>query len=158
VTDIVQSGSITPGHLVRWVTNGVVGDGGAGAAYQQVLASATQVDFNSTADQPIPLPSLLNYFQLTGILVAAASVSLTVAQGGFYPQASKGGTALVAASQVYTALTASSLLMNASLSTYAQQQYFSRSQLPDWSIYFSLTAAQGSIATASVYLLGIPLG
>lgn len=155
---VLQSGNITPGHGAAWVSNGVIGDAGANPYSQRVLASFLNADFNSTGDQPIVLPSTLQAFQLTGILITNATVSLSVAVGGFYPEASQGGTPIVAASQVYTTLTASTLLMNATLSAYAQAQRFSRTQLVDWSVYFSLTTPQGSVAYADIYLLGIELG
>lgn len=155
---VQQSGSVVPGHVATWATDGVIQDGGANPYSQRVLASITQASFNTTADQPLQLPTALQYFQLTGILIAGASLSLTTAVGGFYPEASKAGTPIVAASQVYTSLTSSALLMNATLSAYGQQQFFSRNQLPDWAVYLSLTTSQGVDAVASVYLIGIELG
>ena len=158
MTYFQQSGTVTPGHVPIIVTDGVLGDGGAKAYYNQVLASLTQADFNSTSDQAIALPSTLNYFQLTSIIVAGASLSLDTAVGGFYPEASKTGSAIVANSQVYSSLTGSTLLLACTLTSYAQTAYFSRSQLADWAIYFSLTTAQGAAATASIFVTGIPLG
>lgn len=155
---VFQAGNITPGHGAKWLAPGVLGDAGANPYSQRVLASLTQADFNDTGDQPIVLPSSLNFFQLTGIVLAGASTSLTTAVGGFYPAATKGGSAIVSAAQTYSALTTSSLLMNATLTAYAQAQYFSRNQLADWALYFSLTTPQGAAAVASIFLLGIELG
>lgn len=154
---IQQSGNVTPGHGAKWVTDQVIGDAGPNPYAQRVLASLLQANFGSTADQPLQLTPTLNAFQLTGIVVTNASGSLDVATGGFYPQVSKGGTAIVAAGQVYSALTSGLLLMNATLTAYANTQRFSRSQLPDWAIYLSLTTAQGFPLTADVYALGIEL-
>lgn len=154
---VLQSGNVTPGHLTKWVTDGVVGDYGPSPYSQRVLASFLGADFNATSDQPILLPSSLNAFQLTGILVTNASTSLTTVAGGFYPQAGKAGSAIVANSQVYSTLTASTLLLNATLTAYANAQRFSRTQLPDWAIYLSLTTPQGGAATADVYVIGIEL-
>jgi hypothetical protein len=114
-------------------------------------------NFNITSDQPILLPTTLQAFQLTGIVVAAPSLSLSTAAGGFYPQAAKAGSPIVVAGQVYTALTSSSLLMNATLTAYAQAQYFTRTQLANWAVYFALTTAQGVNCIANIYLLGIEL-
>ena len=158
MTNVLQGGNVTRGHLATWQTNGVIGDGGAPSYYTQVLASLTSADFNSTDDQAIALPDTLNYFQLTGIIVAGASLSLDTAVGGFYPAASKGGSAIVANSQTYSSLTGATLLLSTTLTSYAQTAYFSRTQLADWAIYFSLTTAQGAAATASIFLVGIPLG
>ncbi len=154
---VLQSGSVTPGHLAKWATDGVIADNGPNAYSERVLASFLSADFNSTFDQPLPLPTSLSAFQLTGIVITNASISLTTAVGGFYPQASKGGTAIVAAGQVYSTLTTSLLLLNATLSSYAQAQRFSRTQLPDWAIYLALTTPQGAAATADVYIKGVEL-
>lgn len=154
---VQQSGNVTPGHLASFVTDGVIADAGANPYSQRVLATLLNASFNTTADQPILLPAALQAFQLTGIIIANPSASLTTAAGGFYPTISKGGSAIVAAGQVYTALTSSLLLMNATLTAYAQAQYFSRSQLTNWAIYLSLTTPQGADITANVYVTGIEL-
>lgn len=158
MSGVLQSGNVTPGHLAKWVTDGVVADNGPNPYSQRVLASFLGADFNTTTDTPILLPTTLQAFQLTGILVTNASVSLTAAQGGFYPQAFKAGMAVVANTQAYSFLTDSQLLLNATLTSYAQQQRFSRTQFIDWAIYLSLTTAQGIAATADIYILGIELG
>lgn len=159
MSGVLQGGNVTPGHSVQWLTDGVIADAGPNPYSQRVLASLLNADFNNANnDQPILLPSLLNAFQLTGIIVANASVSLSVAVGGFYPQVSQGGSAIVAAGQTYSALTSSALLLNATLTAYAQAQYFTRTQLTNWAIYLNLTTPQGSVATANVYLLGVQLG
>ena len=155
--DVLQSGNVTPGHGAQWITDGVIGDAGPNPYSQRVLASLLDANFNTTADQPILLPTTLQGFQLTGIIVGNASVNMTAAAGGFYPQKAKAGSAIVAAGQVYSALTVSTLLLNATLTAYANAQLFSRVQLLDWAIYLALTTPQGVAATANVYLLGIEL-
>lgn len=155
---VEQSGSVTPGHGAVWSTNGVIEDGGANPYSQRVLGTLLNADFNITTDQIIELPTALQRFQLTGILIANPSGSLSGAAGGFYPQAAKAGTAIVSAAQTYTALTGQNLLMNATLSSYGQAQMFSRVQLADWYIYFSLTTALGTDRTADLYVIGIELG
>jgi len=80
--------------------------------------------------------------------VMNASISLTTAAGGFYTAAAKGGTALVAAGQAYSALTAANLAMECTLNAAA-----------DWwaagtPVYLSLATAQGAAATADVYVYG----
>ena len=155
---VEQSGNVTPGHGAKWVTNGVIADAGANPYSQRVLASLPNADFNSTDDQAILLPTTLLYFQLTGIIIAGATASLAVAVGGFYPEAFKNGSPIVSDTQDYTALTTPLLLMNATLTAYAGAQRFSRTQLPDWAIYFSLSDAAGLAATADIFLLGVELG
>jgi len=153
---------ITPGHLAIWSTTGVIEDGGVVAVSQRnVLASARSVNFNTTNDQPIAIPQRVSAFQLTGILVTNASISLTTAVGGFYPAAAKAGTALVAAGQAYSTLTSSSLLLYPTLTSFGQNTRFSASNLSAiaglLNIWFSLTTPQGAPATADIYLLGLDL-
>jgi len=154
---IEQSGNVTPGHVLLWATDGVVLDGGALGAAQKVIASLRGADFNDTGDQSIVLPSRITAFQLNAIVITNASLSLTVAVGGFYPAASKGGTAIVAASQVYSSLTASNKLLSATLAGAAATTRYSIAELADWAIYFSLTTAQGLAATADLYVIGTDL-
>ena len=156
--NVLQSGSVTAGHNATWITDGVIADGGPIAASNKVLGSIFGADFNSTGDQPLVLPASINAFQLTGIIVTNASVSLNAAFGGFYPLSSKAGSPIVLASQSYAALTASSLLMQPTLTAFATTTRFSSAILTGlWAIYLSLTVPQGSTATADVYLTGLDL-
>ena len=154
---VLQSGNITPGHIAVWKTNGVIGDGGALQSTKQVLATLLSADFDSIADQPLLLPDSMTAFAITGIIVTNSQISLTTASGGFYPQAAKGGTAIVANSQVYSSLTDATKLLNCTVVAGALATYYTRSNVPDWAIYLSLTVAQGINATADVYLLGLDL-
>jgi len=114
---------------------------------RSLLASFIGVNFNSTSDQIIRM--LSSNCIIRKIIVQNASVSLTTAVGGIYTAASKGGTAIVAASQTYSALTASTkfldLTLDSSLSTDALQVQ---------ALYLSLTTAQGATATADVFIYG----
>jgi hypothetical protein len=107
-----------------------------------------KANMNSTADQAIPISFPSVNYEIEGIQISAASVSLTTAAGGFYPAASKGGTAIVASSQAYSTLTAAAVnsagsVMSATLNN-ATALYNLRT------IYFSLTTAQGAAATANI--------
>lgn len=161
MTSVQQSGLITPGHVALWSTTGVIEDGGALPAAERVLASGRSYNFNTVLDQPITIPQRITAFQLTGILVANASVSLTTAAGGFYPAANKSGTPIVEAAQTYSMLTNNTLILRATLSSLGQNTRFSASNLSSianfLAIWLSLTTPQGSLATADVYLLGIDL-
>ena len=156
MSGVLQTGNVTPGHIALWSANGVLADGGALGASQKVLARAS-CDFNSTADQPLLLPSYITAFMLTGIIVTNASLALTTAVGGFYPAVSKGGTALVANSQVYSSLTAATNLLSCTLTGAVATTRYSRANLASWAIYLSLTTGQGAAATADCYVLGIDL-
>jgi hypothetical protein len=168
VGSVLQNGYVTPGHYATWVTDGVLQDGGPVPASYAVLGSIFGANFGTTADQPILIPPAITAFQLTGIIVTNASTSLTQAEGGFYPAASKGGTAIVASSQVYSALTSPNLLMQPTISAFGQAARFSSANLPQLlnsngqyclAIYLSLSTAQSTLGTvtADVYLLGVDL-
>lgn len=159
-TPIVQSGNVTPGHVAKWVAPGVLDDGGPGVGPSEtLLAQLLGANFNTTDDQAIPLPtSGVTKFILTRIVVTNASLSLTTAQGGFYPQPSKGGTALVSAAQAYSALTSSVLWMSPTLSSGANSTVYTSSNLTSFSVYLSLSVAQGVACTADCYLFGLVLG
>ena len=154
---VEQSGSVTPGHVAVFASDNVLMDGGANAFSDRVLASLLNADFNTTADQPLALNPLLKAFQITGILITNASISLSTAVGGFYPQADKLGTEIVANTQVYNTLSTGQKLLAATLTAFATGNQFTRDILPDWAVYLSLTTEQGVAATADVYLLGVEL-
>lgn len=157
VTSIQQSGSVTPGHLAVWVTEGVIKDGGANLGAQQVLTSLRNANFNDTGDQRIVLPASITAFQLTGIIATNPSISLTTAVGGIYPLTAKAGAAIVAAGQVYSALVAASNLLALTLAGAVATTRYSVANLPDWALYFSLTTPQGAAAGADLYVIGIDL-
>ena len=119
---------------------------------QRVLGSLRGANMNSTADQAIAILSTVTKFTVTAILVTNASTSLTLAAGGIYPAASKGGTALVAAGQLYSALTGATIILPATLVGTVAATLYTVSQL-----FLSLTTGQGSAATADVYVIGIDL-
>lgn len=159
---IVQSGNVTPGHLAAWVTDGTIADGGPPlGASETVLARLLGANFNTTNDQAIPIVSTITKFCLTRIIVTNESLAnpgLTTAVGGFYPQPSKGGTAIVANTQVYSALTDSTKLVNPTLTSYGSGTVFTSSILTSFSVYFALTTPQGVASTGDIYLCGIVLG
>lgn len=119
---------------------------------QRVLGLLRGASFNSTADQAIAISPSVTAYQITGIVITNCSTSLTLAVGGFYPATSKGGTPVVAATQVYSALTGSTLLLNATVAATPLVTRYAAS-----TIYLSLTTAQGSAATCDVYIVGVDL-
>lgn len=159
--NVQQSSVITPGHVALWATNGVIQDGGALPASTRVLGVTKGVSFNTTNDQPIAIPARISAFALTGILVTNAGTSLTTAAGGFYPQPGKAGTPIVAAAQTYSLLTGPSLLLWATLTSFGQNTRFSSANLGNiagfLNIWLSLTAPQGIVSTADIYLVGLDL-
>lgn len=114
----------------------------------RLLGKIISANMNSTSDQLIAIGSS-RYF-VDKVVVTNASASLTLAVGGLYTEASKGGTQVIANTQVFSALTASTkIILLPSLIT---GDVLTTSQL-----YLSLTTAQGSAATADVYIYGYDL-
>jgi hypothetical protein len=155
---VQQSGNITPFHLAQFLSAGVIGDAGPMPGGPGVIASLRGANFNTTNDQLITIPQNFVAFQLTGIVITSATISLTTAVGGFYPQAAKAGTPIVSAGQAYSALTTSAGLLQATLAAFGSGTRFSASNLGAiggfLNIWFSLTTGQGAAAQADIYLIG----
>ena len=117
-----------------------------------LLGKLISANMNSTDDQRIVMFSNPSKFILRRIVVTNASISLTTAAGGVYTAASKGGTAVVASSQAYSSLSASTLVLDLTLSTTGSASTTVKSSIPN--LYLSLTTAQGAAATADVYVYG----
>jgi hypothetical protein len=82
-----------------------------------LLGRILGANMNVTTDQPFVMTNYaaLNTFRITKITAKNASISLTTAAGGIYPAVSKGGTAIVAAGQVYTSLSAATIALDLTL-------------------------------------------
>ncbi len=161
VNPVQQSGSITPNHLVKWITTGAIGDAGEAGIGKPYLGFLPSADMNSILDQGIQIPQAITAFQLTGIIITNASLSLTTAAGGFYPTTAKGGTTIVASTQVYSSLTTANKLLLATLAANQAATRFSSANLDVingyLTLYLSLTTAQGVASTADIYVLGTDL-
>jgi hypothetical protein len=114
-----------------------------------VLGRLISANFNSTSDQVISVNCSSNNYIIKNITVKNASISLTTAAGGFYTATSKGGTAIVAATQVYSGLTASTKFINLTLASTLGTDIRTET-----SLYFSLSTAQGAAATADIFIEG----
>jgi hypothetical protein len=112
-----------------------------------LLGSIMAANMNSTGDQVITIPYAR--YIIRRIAVGNASISLTTAVGGLYTAASKGGTVIVAATQLYTFLTAVAKFLDLTLAAILGTDVRTESTL-----YFSLTTAQGAAATADLYVYG----
>ena len=117
-----------------------------------LLGSLIGANFDVTTDQQIVIFANPAKYILRRIVVTNASVSLSTAAGGIYTAVSKGGTAVVAASQTYSALTGSTLFLDLTLNTSGSANITVKSSVPN--LYFSLTTAQGSPATGDIYVFG----
>lgn len=109
-------------------------------------------NFNTTADQAIPILPQVTKFRVSSIEVTGCSTSLALAAGGFYSTTSKGGTAIVAAAQVYSSLTGSTLVLNPTISATGGATAWTVAN-----VYLSLTTAQGGAATCNVAIFGVDL-
>jgi hypothetical protein len=108
------------------------------------------VNFNITTDQPITMfVPQTRKFRVTKITARNTSVAgMSTAAGGIYPAVAKGGTALVAAGQVYTGLTNASTALDLTLAT------ANAIQAAAVQLYFALTTGQGAAATADIDVFG----
>jgi hypothetical protein len=133
--NIVNTGNITnSGSLI---TSGA----------EILLGQLIGANMNVLTDQAIPITRIgTKRYQITRITVTNASTSLTAADGGIYTATSKGGTAVVAATQLYTALTSSTVALDLTL---AVNNTYNVNNL-----YLSLTGTQGAAATADVRVYG----
>ena len=117
-----------------------------------LLGSLIGANFNVTTDQQIVIFDNPAKYILRRIVATNASLSLSTAAGGIYTAVSKGGTAVVAAGQTYSALTGSALFLDLTLNTAGSAHITVKSNVPN--LYFSLTTAQGAPATGDIYVFG----
>lgn len=117
------------------------------SGHQVLLGAIKGADYNVTTDQAIPIPYAK--YRISKITVTNASVSMTTAAGGVYSAVSKGGSTIVAAAQIYSALTSSEKYVDLTLAAAATTDTFTAA-----TIYLSLTTGQGAAATADCYVFG----
>lgn len=115
----------------------------------RLLCSIRTANFNSTADQACTIAAGVAVWAPTSIFVTNCSASLTLAVGGVYPTTSKGGTALVANTQIYTALTTSTIVFGLTLAANIATTRYTAATL-----YLALTTGQGTAATCDFYVWG----
>ncbi len=113
-----------------------------------VLSAA---DMNSTDDQAFKMtvtPGSL--FRIRQITATNTQASLDTAVGGIYTGVGKGGTAIVASSQTYSAITAPEVALELTVLDTPGNTYWT----DDTGIYLSLTTPQGAPAIADFYIYG----
>ena len=118
---------------------------------QTLLFALRGCNFNITTDNILVKQFDCTTFDVQLIKVCNASISLTTAAGGIYTAASKGGIAVVAAAQTYSALTGATLGMGLTIAPAGMDE------LSAALLYLNLTTAQGAAATADVFVYGCPL-
>ena len=112
-----------------------------------IIGRLISADMNTTADQAIAM-TVAKYI-IRKIVGTNASTSLTLAAGGVYTAASKGGTAIVPASQPWSALTGSTKFIDCTLDSSTVTDTLTAATL-----YLSLTTGQGGAATMDLYVIG----
>lgn len=117
---------------------------------EQLLFTLIDADMNVLTDQTFDKAWDFEKYTITRILVNGASIDLTAADGGIYQAAAKAGSPLVAAAQVYTALTAAAKGVDLTLTADAKGILTATPIL-------ALTGTQGAAATADFFIFGIPL-
>lgn len=115
-----------------------------------LLGKLLGANFNVTTDQIITFPLASNLkWRIRRISVLNTTVNgMATAVGGFYSAAAKGGSALVANTQVYTGLTNPLTALDLTL---ALPSLILAAGTP---LYFSLTTPHGSAALADIYVYG----
>ncbi len=122
-----------------------------GARYR-MLGRIIGANMNSTADQAITgLPSKWIPRRFFAQNASADLSAATIPLGGIYTAAGKGGTAIVAATQSYVALSTAAKWVDLTL---AAAVLTTTDVLTATTVYFSLSTAHGSAATADVWLFG----
>lgn len=117
----------------------------------QVLWKLIGANMNTVNDQAFTKAQVFSSYLITSIYTVNASTSMSLAAGGIYDTAAKGGTPLVAAAQLYFGLTGSTLGLNLTLAAYGIGLRAGAS------LFLALTVAQGGAATADLYVLGVPI-
>jgi hypothetical protein len=112
-----------------------------------MLGSLLGANLNSTADQAIPIAAAK--YVIRRIVVTNASGTPTLAVGGVYTAASKGGSAVVAATQAFSGLTGGTVSLDLTIAAAGIGVALTAAQL-----FLSLTTAQGSAMTADLYVFG----
>lgn len=154
----VDDGSVTLAKHASLATGKALGrvSSGSGAVEAVdlragVLLGSGSLNMNTTADQGFALAAWITKYVVRRIVVYDASVDLSGGStaGGVYTAASKGGTAIVANTQVYTALSAATKALDLTIAAAGLGVYFTAATL-----YFALTTGFGSAATAKIAIFG----
>jgi hypothetical protein len=150
---ILQSGSVTPGHLWSVTTDGVAQDSGVSFNNTQAIfqSTITNVNFNSanTDNQVlINLPVGFTRWRMQNIYLSGASGTLTTATCGLFTQPAAGGVAIVTSGSAINVNTSSiDTNNNGQVFTINNQNTLFYS---DTAIYFRVQNPQGNAATGNI--------
>jgi hypothetical protein len=160
MNQVLQSGSVTPGHLMQAVTDGVIGD--AGVTFQntnaEFVATITAVNFNQISFDNqilINLPAGFTRWRCDRVLISGASGSLTTATAGLFAGTAGTGVQIVASGSTITVTSgAADTNHNMQSMTIANQDTLCYS---DTAIYWRNQVAQGVAATGNISVYYEPL-
>ena len=117
----------------------------------QTLFAIRGANMAITTDQVLTKQAAFTNYLITGVIAVNKTGAFGVAcLGGLYTSASKGGDALVAASQAWSGLTAAGLIVQATAANIIQK---SESSTP----ILSLTTGNTGALTADIFVTGVIL-
>lgn len=113
------------------------------------LFSLRGANLNVTTDQAFTKGGTFTRYMVTRIVARRLTGNASIAAGGIYTAASKGGTAVVAAAQVWSALSAADKVLTLTLAALTDALQATP--------ILSLTTAAGGAVTADVLIYGVVL-
>lgn len=153
-----SSGNLIKGTLTAGTGMTIANGSGASTigmilGNNRLIGTLIGANMNSTADQAFSMTAGAGKYVVRTIVATNASASLVLAVGGIYTATAKGGTAIVAAGQAYSALTTATKSLDLTIAAAGIGSTFTASPL-----YLALTTGLGSAATADLYIFGDVLG
>jgi hypothetical protein len=150
---VLQSGSVTPGHVATWTTDGVIEDGGVAVPnlYALYVTTITAVNFNQiNFDNQIliNLPAGYTRWRCDRVLISGASGSISTATAGLFTATGAGGTQIVSSGSAITVVSSSIDTNNNMQSMTITDQ--NTMALSDTAVYWRNQVAGGSAQTANV--------
>jgi hypothetical protein len=114
------------------------------------IAVLKKANMNVSTDQPFVGMTIPGAYRITGVAVTNCTASPSGAVGGIYTAISKGGTAIVAAGQTYTALASATAVQDLTVvaGVLPVREVFT-------AFWFSLTTPLGSASLCDIYIDGI---
>lgn len=155
---VLQSGSVTPGHLTSWVTDGVLADAGVTYAnsYGLLQATALSVNFHQTGETQIliNLPQGYTRYRIENIIISGASVSLVGATASVWTGSGQTGSNPVPVESVTVSTSLVDTINNMQLMDMVNTDQIA---FVDPALFFNVVAPLGSPATANVTVRYQPL-
>ena len=160
MNQVVQNGNVTPGHLVAWVTDGVVDDAGFTFAgiNGRLVVTLPGVNFNAAnTDFPIPvnLPVGFTRYRVSSVMISGATGALNSSTIGVFTAAAGGGVAVVASGTgVTVSATTPDTANNMQVFAIVNQNLVA---FNDPVLFFRVQTPQGSPALGNVSIFYEPL-